>query len=445
MSVLYFIRHKTDKTQAYIGIDTPATEGYYPRAYEHVQSAYKTGKYQYADQFISKFGAYQFNFSVVDETTCYGLDKSKFELFSKYWKSTNDYRAMLSWAEVCWIYLYRNTFAHQNREWGGEDTFVYQTDVLKNALSKANLLGSKFGQELIKHVESKQITWKAHTLDDQNIYKLFWPEEYIIKDWIRTGLSNYLASTELLTESIIDSLKSLDGKTISNENTINLTKNIKDYFKKNLNPSNFKTELNALGTALGYSIDLSIDEAAIDQMAKALAVTFVIDRSTKEIRLGKTKSTDTIKNIFKTNFRQQRKNLPPWFAKGSPNLKGKSINDYVKQLTIQDSWRILSQYLSPVESAMDIDSLSDKVPFVSSLDDTDKPLLNNLVHDLKREALEGPIEVFKTEGEMWNVFGEGMIPFRRREWQNGKVWVKEKTYNLIKQTEAENLSNWTIW
>jgi hypothetical protein len=70
---------------------------------------------------------------------------------------------------------------------------------------------------------------------------------------------------------------------------------------------------------------------------------------------------------------------------------------------------------------MDIDSLSDKVPFVSSLDDTDKPLLNNLVHDLKREALEGPIEVFKTEGEMWNVFGEGMIPFRRREWQNGKV------------------------
>ena len=140
-----------------------------------------------------------------------------------------------------------------------------------------------------------------------------------------------------MTESIIDSLKSLDGKTISNENTINLTKNIKDYFKKNLNPSNFKTELNALGTALGYSIDLSIDEAAIDQMAKALAVTFVIDRSTKEIRLGKTKSTDTIKNIFKTNFRQQRKNLPPWFAKGSPNLKGKSINDYVKQLTIQDS------------------------------------------------------------------------------------------------------------
>lgn len=84
MPVLYLIRGRTDTTQTYIGIDTPASQGYYPRAYEHVQSAYKIGPRQNADQFISRIGAYNCDFAILTSKEFYGLHEKNFNEFSKY-------------------------------------------------------------------------------------------------------------------------------------------------------------------------------------------------------------------------------------------------------------------------------------------------------------------------------------------------------------------------
>lgn len=45
-------------------------------------------------------------------------------------------------------------------------------------------------------------------------------------------------------------------------------------------------------------------------MAKTVSVILIIDRSTKEIRIGKTKAKQEIRHFFKTNLKQKKKPLP---------------------------------------------------------------------------------------------------------------------------------------
>jgi hypothetical protein len=101
----------------------------------------------------------------------------------------------------------------------------------------------------------------------------------------------------------------------------------------------------------------------------------------------------------------------------------------------------LAKQLQPVESALDLESLKGKLPFIADLSETEKTSLNSLLQEYKRNATEGPVQVL-TQSELFQKVSENenLIPFRRREWKNGRrEVVSEKTYEYIKKANPKDL------
>lgn len=454
MGIIYIIKVKNSpesKKTGYIGQDMRAKSGYYPRVFEHVLSGYDLiTDGQDSDKFIGKVGAYKCDYLVFDETNSYGLDSNKFNIFQSTWKTSQPERAMLDWAEICWIYWYNRSYSSQNDEWGAQATLTLNLETLEKKLKDAGV-SETFKDGILTAARNNPVTWSAKedkTMDREHLYKLFYPEEFLIKEWIKGGLAEFLTDKNRFNNAFKAALEKWNGKVIeisSKVAEVNLSKFLKEELQAKFNPSTLQSDLTKLKQILGYTITFSVDQSVIDQLVNSLALVIKINADGSFSLKQSKKISTAVESIFKAHLGLNRKEYPNWLSRGQV-MAGTSVEEVIKQSTVQYAWPQLTEGITSLTSGPDILTLQEKIPFIQNLVGTDELSdLNSLVQDIKQNS---PIEPF---GKEWQMFaadegGERYIWFRRGAWSFGaKVKIDFKNYARIKALDKDSLASWKVW
>lgn len=188
MSVLYCMYKKgTDK--GYIGLDNPGGNNFFPRVTDHIKVGYfamprdsqeDPDKLKDGTKFetiLARDGA--FNYTCVASIGSLGdIPSENYKAFREIWKQECA-NPKLSFAEMCYIYKFRNTYASYNTNWGGyKNNFVLdvQSFLTKKGLSADTI--EKLG------IKTKLITWSPASTSTNNLESislLFYPEIHIFK------------------------------------------------------------------------------------------------------------------------------------------------------------------------------------------------------------------------------------------------------------------------
>lgn len=221
MAGIYFILPKTGR-RGYIGLDSYMTQSNYPRLVDHVAAAYRvfardvykgrgnkvhsegdliTGNIQNCEIELNNNLPCNYDYYVTyyDED-CYGLGYSNFEQFSKIWTIGGKYaepaKAAMSWAEVCYVYKYMNSFSALNEQWGGAGSFTINPQYFDDV--------SIGDTSLHKLIEQANISWVGRSVGSKGKHfaamdELFFPFakvfNYVVHQYINTTLAQEIASS----------------------------------------------------------------------------------------------------------------------------------------------------------------------------------------------------------------------------------------------------------
>lgn len=402
----YYIYSIRNNSGGYIGLATGAAE-YADYAYrkrsarerldrmlQHVDNAYGvTSSYGMAKETSRDLesalqkGAYKCEFSYIDDEY-YGIDENSYNIFTKFWKSSQR-NAKMNFAELIYIYKYRNDYAKWNTMWGSQgnfylkpDGFLYRYPALKDSAY------NKFYNMLID--VCKKITWGAPTnsKDVSVLQPLFWPEILVAKELSKNFSDVFIPLMEY-RDALIKAFKNATTTVSTDKNgnttatiTIDYEKTIQSVIEKKLKQiKSFKKALSEMGLELNTPT-----KEQIVQLVSKLS-TILKDKNKKDqktIQLPNFISV-SVGSSLSTKFNQD----PEWIPQ-SLKLPQKSATDTVKLHCVNRCYAILKSY---DDTQHEVDRTVDF--YRNILSEHARDFVQSVVNIVAREKYSGSLQVFE--------------------------------------------------
>lgn len=165
---------------------------------------------------IAQYGAFNCNIRyITDESDCYGIGKNYYDNFRRRWIPSNKQRGMIDFAEFCYIWNWRNTYAFCNTQVGGQRSFVFNSRDFKADINKIETKKSTLKECIFKAVEEKTknlFKWSGsrNFSEDRNaldsIYDFLWPEDSIFEIALSNFIYNFTTSSSEVKNIIANCL-----------------------------------------------------------------------------------------------------------------------------------------------------------------------------------------------------------------------------------------------
>lgn len=444
MAVLYCMYEK-GTNKGYIGLDNPGGAGFYPRLTDHIRAGYfgksrdssedpaKIQEGTKFEQVLKTKGAYQFVCTAYDGNLA-GIDPKYFSAFSELWVQ-NSRNNELSFAELCFSYWYRNTYAFYNDSWGGY-TEAFVLDVKKYLKHKG------LTDEEIKklNLKTSTISWSPRrgvkSIDE--IHKLFYPEWIIFQKEANLLLGDLWEQPAKDTVEAFKNFKATqkakNSDTIVIEWVYDLS-SIKEKLQKEW--ENIKKVLKSIQEAFPTLI-VKYNDNWIEEWSKIFSSKFQEMKKTKVTTNELIKTSIEMQSRIFTISVNKRNTLPSWFPKSMPKPSAFNNKDnYIKQYSVAVLFPEI--YKEQNENEGQIKTyLENRGVVLGQKDDLFSDYFQQHVN-IYRKGLEGPILPVLTEKPIWDPEKGERVGFRRANWKT-IVYVSSEYFKEILENDLNTIT-----
>lgn len=449
MAGIYFILPKTGR-RGYIGLDKNMTTTFFPRLYDHVYGAYRIarsyrgsteGAINSAVQSCEKIMAEQmccsFDYKVLlKEDNCFGLGDNNYQLFCKTWRSTYAEPEM-SWAEVCYIYKYFNTFAALNEAWGGAGRFEFNEQSMVNVS-----VGNKTLQQIVKDAN---ISWypKREGREFALMNDLFFPYALVFNKTLTYYVNNIIASdvTEDLKKQLAspqlwqNALNGSNTVSLSNEETIG--NNIETLCQAIIDsvPAECKQDYVFPNVGIIKTDIIKVFKNAIQQ---------IVDSITAEIYTQSGKINKRKEGAFKITIplqkwcqqKKEKKTLPGWYPKTTEINLASDVTSIIKKIVPKEIFPYVAQHAQGDAASISMVNIQSYLSSIKNGVAASDQFREGFYYPCRRQWLDekdGPVQIISET--------EDMIVFNRPAWGPE---TKKKISRYRFQNDY-NIDQLTIW
>lgn len=449
MAGIYFILPKTGR-RGYIGLDKNMTTTFFPRLYDHVYGAYRIARsywgsvegaihneIQACEKTMAEQMCCSFNYKVLlKEDNCFGLGEDNYNLFCRTWRSTYAEPEM-SWAEVCYIYKYFNTFAALNAAWGGAGHFEFNEQSLVNVS-----IGEKTLQQIVKDAK---ITWYPKRVGREFalMNDLFFPYAKVFNEVLSYYVNNVIASdiaNDLKTQLASPQLwkNALSGSStisLSNEDSIG---------------NNIEAVCNAILDSIPVECKQDYSLPNVGNIKTEIVKTFkdsiqmIVDSITDAIYTNSGRINQKKEGVFKITIplkkwcqqKKEKKTLPAWYPKTTELSLALDVTETIKKIIPKEVFPYIAQHAQGDAATISMVNIQSYLLSIENKVGSSENFKEGFYYPCRRRWLDekdGPVQIISET--------EDMIVFNRPAWGPD---AKKKISRYRFQNDYD-ISQLTIW
>lgn len=165
---------------------------------------------------IAQYSASQCNIRYsFDESSCYGIKKQYYDSFKEHWTPSYEGRGLVDFAEFCYVWNWRNSYAQCNTQVGGQRVFKFNKESFDKKVGQVSSEQTQLKERILAasaEMLKKPFEWSGNRnfKEDRNsldsVYRFFWPEEEIFELALNKFVYDFTTSNANIRQEIIKCL-----------------------------------------------------------------------------------------------------------------------------------------------------------------------------------------------------------------------------------------------